>query len=97
MLVSIKASLDKEGKIAHWSQEITSNGHENRPHGDQNPGLLAASYISNPFKVPISRNPPITSGGGADRNGIPPYAIKNVCVQTNRLLEMPIRTSSLRG
>ena len=97
MLVNIKASLDEHGKIAHWTQEINSNGHENRPHGDKNPGLLAASQISNSFDIPISRNPPLASGGGADRNAIPLYAIKNVCVQMNRLLEMPIRTSSLRG
>ena len=97
MLVNIKASLDDKGKIHTWSQEIISNGHENRPNGEKNPGLLAASLISNPFEIPISRNPPIASGGGADRNSIPLYDIPNVDVHLNRLMEMPIRVSSLRG
>ena len=97
MVVQVKASLDQHGKINNWSHEISSNGHENRPHGDQNPGLLAAAYIAKPFDIPIARNPPLTSGGGSDRNAVPLYEIDNIQVQLNRVMEMPIRTSSLRG
>ena len=97
MLVNIKASLDDNGRINFWSQEIISNGHENRPNGDKNPGLLAASHISNPFDIPISRNPPVAAGGGADRNSVPLYDIPNIDVHLNRLMNMPLRVSSLRG
>ena len=53
--------------------------------------------MAQPFPVLPSVNPPMTGGGGAPRNGVPYYRIPRMQVETTRLLEMPIRTSALRG
>jgi CO/xanthine dehydrogenase Mo-binding subunit len=47
--------------------------------------------------VKPSINPAMAAGGGAPRNGVPLYRIPAMRVETTRLLEMPIRTSALRG
>jgi len=47
--------------------------------------------------VQPSINPPLAAGGGAERNAIPGYRIPKLHVATTRLLDMPIRTSALRG
>ena len=37
------------------------------------------------------------AGGGAPRNAVPLYRVPSLRVETTRLLDMPIRTSALRG
>jgi len=59
--------------------------------------LLSASMLAEPFRVLPSINPPMVAGGGAPRNGVPLYRFPGVQVETTRLLEMPLRTSALRG
>ena len=95
MVVKLEASLDKEGNITHWAEDIWSNSHSTRP----SPGgvnLLAAWHLEKPFKAGPPRNPPLP-GGGSHRNAIPLYEFPNQRV-TNRLIRrMPVRVSALRA
>lgn len=97
MAVDIEADLDEQGKIVQWRHEIWSNGHVARPGRAKTPTLLAASELASPFERYIAINPPLASGGGADRNAVPIYDLPSWQITNNRLLTMPIRTSSLRA
>ncbi len=97
MLVDVEADLDAAGNLAGWRSHILSNGHSSRPGRGPEPTLLAASMLAAPFAVTPSINPPMAAGGGAPRNGVPLYRIPAMSVETTRLLEMPVRTSALRG
>jgi CO/xanthine dehydrogenase Mo-binding subunit len=97
MLVDIEADLDAAGNLAGWRSHIISNGHSSRPGRAPQPTLLSAAMLAEPFEVRPSINPPMAGGGGAPRNGVPLYRIPALKVATTRLLEMPIRTSALRG
>jgi CO/xanthine dehydrogenase Mo-binding subunit len=97
MLVTVEAGTDADGNLVSWRQEITSNGHMIRPGSFAVPSLLAASEMAEPFAMPVSVNPPASSGGGADRNAVPIYRTGAQHVAVHRLTEMPLRTSSLRG
>jgi CO/xanthine dehydrogenase Mo-binding subunit len=97
MLVDIEATTDAGGRLVGWRSHIVSNGHSSRPGRDPVPTLLAAGMLAEPFPVKPSINPPLAAGGGAPRNGVPLYAIPHLEIDTTRLLEMPIRTSALRG
>jgi hypothetical protein len=83
--------------LVGWRHDIYGNGHMLRPGNFPVPSLLAASELAKPFPVPIAQNPPLASGGGADRNAIPLYRTGALHVDVHRLTEMPLRTSSLRG
>ena len=97
MLVDIAAEAAADGTLLSWHAEIISNGHSGRPGRSPIPTLLAASQLADGFPVQASINPPLAAGGGAERNGIPGYRIPKLEVATTRLLDMPIRTSALRG
>ncbi len=73
MAVTIEADLDAAGEISNWRHEIWSNGHTSRPGRAQTPTLLAGYDIENAFPRLPSINPPIATGGGAERNALPTY------------------------
>lgn len=97
MLVDIEARTDAAGRLIGWRSHIVSNGHSSRPGRDPVPTLLSANALAEPFPVKPSINPPLAAGGGAPRNAVPLYAIPHLEIETTRLLEMPLRTSALRG
>lgn len=97
MLVEIEASLDAAGNIATWREEVTSHGHSSRPGRNPSPTLLAVEYMDPPRVIPNAMNPPLASGGGAQRNAVPAYRIPKLSVGVKRLAEMPLRVSALRG
>jgi CO/xanthine dehydrogenase Mo-binding subunit len=96
MTIEIEAGLDGRGEIADWRHTIWSNGHTARPGRANIPALLAATELADPFPRLIATNPAQATGGGADRNSIPPYDFPSVHVECHRLTTMPIRTSALR-
>src|SRR3984893_8662823 len=96
MAVEIEADLDTQGEIVDWRHSIWGNGHVARPGRAALPALLAGTDIANPFPRTVSTNPPQATGGGADRNSVPPYDFPSWTVECHRLLTMPIRTSALR-
>ena len=98
-LVSLQAELSPDGLIKNWKHENWSNGYTSRP-GRNAAGALsfkAASEIAQPFAAPIALDPPMSAGGGGDRNAIPDYDFPQQSVVYHRLLEMPIRTSAIRA
>jgi CO/xanthine dehydrogenase Mo-binding subunit len=97
MLVEIEAEADAAGTLSRWTHQVTSNGHSGRPGRGAVPTLLAASMLAEPFPVPLSINPPLAGGGGAQRNAIPPYRVPALHVGMHTLQAMPIRASALRG
>jgi CO/xanthine dehydrogenase Mo-binding subunit len=97
MLVEIEAGVDAKGDLVDWKHEVFSNGHLLRPGNFDTPSLLAAAELATPFEAPIAQNPPLASGGGADRNAFPIYRTGGLTLDIHRLLDMPIRVSSLRG
>jgi CO/xanthine dehydrogenase Mo-binding subunit len=97
MAVEVEADLDADGAILAWRHDIWSNGHVNRPGRARLPALLAAAHVEAPFERPISTNPTIAAGGGADRNAVPCYDLPAWRIRSHRLLAMPIRTSALRS
>ncbi len=50
-----------------------------------------------PRQIPNAINPPLASGGGAQRNALPAYRIPKLRVGVKRLADMPLRVSALRG
>jgi len=97
MAVDIEAGLDAEGEIVGWRHELWSNGHTHRPGRAGTPTLIAAFEIADPFPRTPSVNPPLSGGGGADRNAVPIYDFPAWRITNHRLLTMPLRTSSLRS
>jgi len=96
MAIDIEADLDATGEIVGWRHDVWSNGHVSRPGRAKTPTLLAASLLAQPFERPIAGNPPFATGGGAERNSVPIYDFPAWQITSHRVLEMPIRTSSLR-
>ena len=96
-LVEIEADLDERGEIVAWRHDIWGNGHVARPGRNEIPTLLAASELQKPFPRFIAANPPLATGGGADRNAVPLYDLPAWRITNHRLLAMPLRTSSLRS
>ena len=74
-----------------------SNGHTSRPGRAKTPTLLAAAYLARPFATIPSINPPVASGGGAERNSIPAYDFPALRIASHRVLPMPVRVSALRA
>ncbi len=96
MAIEIESDLDAQGEIVNWRHEIWGNGHTARPGRAAVPALLAASELAKPFPRTIAGNPPIASGGGAQRNSIPLYDLPSWQINCHRLLVSPVRTSALR-
>lgn len=97
MLVEVEAALGAGGEIVAWREEVTSHGHSSRPGRDPAPTLLAVEYMDPPRRIPNAINPPLASGGGAQRNAVPAYRIPRLHVGVKRVAEMPLRVSALRG
>ena len=97
MVVEIEAEIGAAGSITRWRHEIWSNGHSLRPGRASGPVLIAATELAEPFPPAISTNPPIARGGGAERNAVPLYDLPDWTIVNHRLLEMPLRTSSMRA
>ncbi|CAH0234355.1 xanthine dehydrogenase family protein molybdopterin-binding subunit [Roseomonas sp. CECT 9278] len=97
MLVDIEATLDATGSIAEWREEVISHGHSSRPGRGALPTLLAVEYMDPPREIPNAMNPPLASGGGAQRNAVPAYRIPKLTIGVKHIARMPLRVSALRG
>ncbi|MCL4801721.1 MAG: molybdopterin-dependent oxidoreductase [Burkholderiales bacterium] len=96
MVVDVSAGLDAEGRIVQWTLENYSNGHSSRPGRADQPTLLAAWHLAEPFPVLPAINPPMPAGG-QQRNAVPLYDFPGRRIACHRVLEMPLRTSALRA
>lgn len=96
-LVALDAQVDETGTLTHWQHALWANGYSSRPGRATTPTLLAASQRQSGSPLPLPINPPFATGGGADRNAEPGYALPHLKVINNRLMTMPLRTSAMRG
>ncbi len=97
MHVELNASLGADGRIENWKHEVWSNGHGLRPGRGTSPVLLPGTLLARPFARQVSVNPPLASGGGAQRNAAPLYDFEQWTAVSHRLLTMPVRSSALRS
>ncbi len=97
MAIEIAADLSDHGTVTGWSHDIWSNGYVARPGRADSPALLASFDLEKPFPLYISQDPGLATGGGAQRNAVPLYDFPSWRIAKNRLLTMPLRTSSMRA
>jgi CO/xanthine dehydrogenase Mo-binding subunit len=97
MVTAVEAEVTGSGRIAGWTYDVYSQGHTSRPGYAGVPGLLAGAYLERPLAAPAAQDPPLSGGAGSMRNAVPIYAVGPRRITGHRLLETPIRTSSLRS
>jgi CO/xanthine dehydrogenase Mo-binding subunit len=97
MLARLSASLDAGGRILAWRQQVWSNGFIGRPTSGGEPRLLAPTHLARGVPMTPAPDGPPAGWMGATRNAVPGYDIPGLHVTRHRLLDMPIRTSSLRS
>ena len=97
MLARLSAGLDAGGRILTWRQDVWSNGFIGRPGAGGDPRLLALTQLAGGVPMPPAPDGPPAGWMGASRNAVPGYDIPGLHVTRHRLLDMPIRTSSLRS
>jgi nicotinate dehydrogenase subunit B len=97
MTVAVEAAVDASGRMVSWQQDVWGQGHGTRPGRGETPALLGAWQTAHPSPVTMAVNQPPASGGGSDRNAVPPYTIANIQVRNHRVLAMPLRVSALRA
>jgi CO/xanthine dehydrogenase Mo-binding subunit len=76
---------------------VWSQGHTSRPGYAGSAGLLACAHLAEPVEMPAPVDPPLIRGGGTLRNAIPLYDVGARHIVGHRLLQTPIRSSSLRS
>jgi CO/xanthine dehydrogenase Mo-binding subunit len=96
MAFELEAALDASGAIVSWRHEFWSNGHTHRPGRAALPVMTAAAHLAQPFEIAPAVNPALPAGG-ADRNALPGYEFPDLRVVNNYVMEMPLRSSSLRS
>ncbi len=97
MAVRVEAGVDADGRLVSWTQDVWSQGHGTRPGRGATPALLGAWQTAEPTPVTMAVNQPPATGGGSDRNAVPPYAVPRLDVRNHRVLAMPLRVSAMRA
>jgi CO/xanthine dehydrogenase Mo-binding subunit len=97
MLARLAAGLDGSGRIVTWRQDVWSNGFIGRPGSGGEPRLLAFAHAAGGKPIAPSLDGPPTGAMGSTRNAVPCYDVPDRVITRHRLLDMPIRTSSLRS
>jgi len=97
MLARVSADLDTGGRIVTWRQDVWSNGFMGRPTQGGDPRLLALTQLAGGRPMPPAADLQPANWMGASRNSVPGYDIPGIHVTRHRVLDMPIRTSSLRS
>jgi len=97
MVVAMNGAVDDAGRIVDWRHELWSNPHIARPGLQENPSLLAAWHLDQPFAQPpgIDALPGIQPT--SERNAVPIYDFANQRVVLNALERLPVRTGTLRA
>jgi nicotinate dehydrogenase subunit B len=96
-VVKLSGSVNRDGQITYWHEEIWGNRHIGRPGRQSAPGLLAAWHVGNGMEPPLPLDAPLTAGGGSQRNAIPYYEFPKCKVVNHSIQSMPLRSSSLRA
>ena len=96
MCVQLTADTDPAGRIVRWEHELWSPGHGGRPGRSPTPALLGSWQRAAPFEPPAAIDPPLSNGGGAERNSIPGYDFAAWRVTAHRV-QTRRRSSALRS
>lgn len=96
MSIHLEADVDASGGITDWRHTVWGPGHSLRPGRAATPAVLGTWYMEHPSPVLSAINAPVAVGGGTERNIEPLYAIHCSALTCHRVVDMPIRTSSLR-
>ena len=97
MAVRIRASIDDDGRLLSWNQDVYGTTHMTRafPFGECSV-LLAARYTDPP--MPVQQPAPwLIPEAGLHRNATPVYAVPDKRIVKHFVPSMPLRTSSLRA
>jgi nicotinate dehydrogenase subunit B len=97
MAVRIRASIDDEGRLLSWNQDVHGTTHMTRafPFGECSV-LLAARHTDPP--MPVQQPAPwLIPEAGLHRNATPLYAVPDKRIVKHFVPAMPLRTSSLRA
>jgi len=97
MVVELQAELDEHGGVRHWSHQVWSTGHSQRPGRSATPALLGSWQTEHAFAQPPAINMPLSSGGGAERNAIPGYELAAWQVVSHQVTGSLPRSSALRS
>jgi nicotinate dehydrogenase subunit B len=97
MLARVTGGLDAGGRVVTWRQDVWSNGFMGRPTMGGEPRLLALTHLAGSRPMSPAPDGPPANWMGASRNSVPGYDIPDVHVTRHLLMDMPIRTSSLRS
>ena len=97
MVVQLEGTLDADGKVASWHEQIWGNRHLTRPGRHPNPGLLAAWHRDPAMTPPPAIDMPLAMGGGGQRNAVPYYDFPNQRVVNHAVTPTPLRVSTLRA
>ena len=96
MVIALEAFLDHQNNIVSWRHDLWSNGHTHRPGRGNQPVLVAAAEIAQPFERGPAVDPPLPAGG-AQRNAVPGYEFPDLKVTQHYVREAPVHGSSLRS
>jgi CO/xanthine dehydrogenase Mo-binding subunit len=91
-VLDLEAELGDEGLVSAWSYEIWSNGTGGRPSSSTTGIAFASASL---LEEPKEREAP--QMGGVVRNAEPGYSFPHLRVAAHRVVDVPIRTSSLRS
>ena len=97
MRSGVRAWLGDGGRIEGMEVSVTSPPHSSRPAGAEAPNLRSGAYMAAPVPLEPPKDPPATSGGGADRNGKPCYDVPALSVLKRSVTGTGYRPSALRG
>ena len=101
MVVEVRASLDRTGRVIDWSHETWSDTHRTRPRPGPNgvgpARMLSTHLVSNPAP-PFMPEPFLSSPlAGIHRNASPYYTFPRTRIVKHLVRNMPLRTSTLRS
>ena len=94
MVTRLEASVGPDKRVAHWTYEVWSNTHNNRPV--KAGGYAVAQQIDPPLPMQDPEPIPMPEGDG-DRNANPLYVFPNMDVRYHFVPQMPLRVSALRS
>ncbi|MDX1433928.1 MAG: molybdopterin cofactor-binding domain-containing protein [Gammaproteobacteria bacterium] len=99
MVMCLRASLDAQGRVVHWSHETFSDTHRGRPRpgpGGAGPSRLLATHHLGTPRAPLEAEPNMGYHGGIHRNADPLYAFPARRIVKHLVRGMPLRTSAMR-
>ena len=100
MVVDIRASLDRDGRIVDWCHDVFSDTHRTRPRPGPNgvgPARMLSTHLVAETSAPFVPEPFLSAPlAGIYRNADPIYDVGRRRVVKHLVRGMPLRTSTLR-